>query len=180
MSLSDELQRLVPNACEEVLSSIGFRAKGSSFGDVTGVLARPQEYAAGMTDFFGEAMTGKLVLVSTFDFFAKSGPNRCTPLNIESARDWIRVRDWTMELSNQLVGRVKNRLCTLGVSLDTRLPKAASGHALTVIVRERKRPPILFIAGGHDVRVWFEATVNEQAGRGPRVDPLGEGDVVCF
>ncbi|HEY4012815.1 MAG TPA: hypothetical protein VGM06_05735 [Polyangiaceae bacterium] len=178
----DAVQRLVPSACEELLSAAGGRPKKHAVTDIAPLMANPQNYAAGIVDFGGETMNGSLTFLSTFDFFATFGPNgaRSTELKRQSAADWVRVRDCAMEMSNQLLGRVKNQFRRVGVGVETKLPRAVSGYALVVTIRERTARPLVYAGAGFDVFVWFEATVGEAASVGPKVDVVAEGDFVEF
>jgi hypothetical protein len=181
-NILDAVQRFVPSACEELLAATGGRPKRHATVDVAPLVANPQNYAAGIVDFGGEAMNGSLTFLSTFDFFATLGPNgaRESELKRESAADWVRVRDCAMEMSNQLLGRIKNQLRKVGVGVDPKLPRAVSGYALLVTLRERTARPLVYAGTGFDVFVWFDATVGEAASLGPRVDVVAEGDFVEF
>lgn len=184
MSAGSALERLVPRACTELFAPFGFRSAGPrAGGGVDGVLARPDVHAAGIVDFAGPSMTGKLVLAGSFDFFAESRPSvaRQRLLRADSSADWILVRDWSMELANQLLGRIKNQLCATGVSVDARPPKAVSGHSLLVTLRERRGMCQVFGGRDREVLVWFEAShLTAAASAGPPVEPVAEGQVVFF
>jgi hypothetical protein len=182
MNLAQATERLVSDACADLLASIGFTAGTRPQADITRVLAHPRDYAAGIIDFAGDAMKGKVVLLAPFDFFAASRARAegAGALSSRSAADWIRVRDWTMELSNQLLGRIKNQLCTIGVVVEAGLPRAVSDHALIVTVRERKGAHRVFAAGRHEVLVWFEADMNEAGRRSTSIAPVKEGDLITF
>jgi hypothetical protein len=175
-------ERLVSSACAGMLSSIGLRGSPRDRADLERVLRRPDEYAAGIIGFTGDAVSGKVVLLSDFEFFARTRTIAGSPgvLQAQSAADWIRARDWTMELSNQLLGRIKRQLCTFGIIVETSLPKAVSGHALVVTLRERKTAPVVMAADRHDVVVWFEAVSKQSAIPGPCIEPLGEGELITF
>ena len=177
MNVLQSAERLATDACADLLASIGYRAVPRQKVDIARVLLRPQEYAAGVVEFSGEVLRGKVVLLSAFEFFASS--RRAGTLSPQSAGDWIRVRDWTMELTNQLMGRIRNRLCTIGVIVDAGLPQAASGHALVVTVRERKGAYRAF-AGEHDIVVWFEPCLLAAPAEGPHAAPVSEGEVLTF
>jgi hypothetical protein len=178
----DAVQRLVPSACEELLSAAGGRPKKHAVTDIAPLMANPQNYAAGIVDFDGETMTGSLTFLSAFDFFAAFGPRgaRPTGLKRQSAADWVRVRDCAMEMSNQLLGRVKNQLRRLGVNVEPKLPRAVSGYALLVTLRERTERPLVYAGAGFEVFVWFEASVHGSAVPGPKVEVVAEGDLVEF
>jgi hypothetical protein len=182
MNLQTESGRLVPKACTDLFTSIGVVGAPRAAPDLKKVLARPERYAAGVIDFSSDALSGKLVLASSFDFFASSRPASAPRvlLRPESAADWLLVRDWSMELANQLLGRIKNRLCSMGVFVNARPPKAVSGHSLLVTLRERKGASLAFGGHDHEVLIWFEATSNDSLRRGPGVEPIGEGQIVNF
>ena len=184
MNVRSALERIVPRACTELFAPFGFRGTPPrADGGVGGVLARPAVHAAGIVDFAGPSMTGRLVLASSFDFFAESRPAvaRQGLLRADSSADWILVRDWSMELANQLLGRIKNQLCTVGVSVDARPPKAVSGHSLLVTLRERRGPCQLFGSSDHEVLVWFEVShVAAEAPASAPLEPVSEGQVVFF
>ena len=108
-------------------------------------------------------------------------------LTTASATDWILVRDWSMELANQLLGRIRNRLSGYALVVDPKSPTAVSGHPLAVSIRARKADPFQFAtASKQTVRVWFAATPGanfEQAIlRKPDPPPTvpKEGEVLVF
>lgn len=181
MNLLQAAQGVVPSACESLLLSIGCRAKKHTSFDIAPLIARPQDYAAGIIDFSGDALSGSAVFLSAFEFFATllSGATR-PPLRTQSAADWIRVRDASMELTNQLVGRIKNLLCNYGIIVEPSLPRAVSGYPLRVTVRERTVAPHVYIGGGREVFIWFEAVVKDASAPTPPFERIAEGDLVVF
>jgi hypothetical protein len=108
-------------------------------------------------------LNGSILLVGSFEFLTacRPVPLRTRPLTMSSATDWILVRDWSMELANQLVGRMRNRLYEYGVVLDIKCPTAVSGLPLAVSIRGQSRPPLQFLASGkHALRVWLDASAS--------------------
>ncbi len=181
MNLQQSAHVLVPIACEGLLVSIGYKPKKQLPVDLTQLLARPGDYAAGIIDFSGHELSGSVMFLSHFQFFASTLPEagRTRPTR-ELAADRLRVRDLAMELSNQLLGRIKNQLYRRGVVLEPTLPHAVSGDAIRIVVRERKQPPYVYAAAGHQVFVWFEATSKNAMSIMPASDLVGEGDYVEF
>jgi hypothetical protein len=179
MNLQESARALVPIACEELLVSIGCSPKKQARPDLAALDGRPRDYAAGVIEFAGEAMTGSLVFLSHFQFFAGclpvAGRKRPTP---HLAADRLRVRDLAMELSNQLLGRIKNQLYRRGVVVEPTLPHAVSGDAIRMVVRERKQSPYVYLVANQQVFVWFEAI--EKAGQPTLVETtlVAEGDFV--
>ena len=181
MNLQQSAQVLVPIACEGLLVSIGYAPKRHAPIDLAPLIARPDDYAAGIIDFSGHELSGSVMFLSTFQFFAASLPRagRARP-NCELAADRLRVRDLAMELSNQLLGRIKNQLYRRGLVLEPMLPHAVSGHAIRIVVRERKQAPYVYMAAGHQVFVWFESTSKDVLSSMPASDLVAEGDYVEF
>ncbi len=75
---------------------------------------------------------GKLVLVTTFALVATTRPEvRDTgDLAPSSSADWIYVRDWVRELTNQLAGRLTSRLAAHGSHVTFASPVAVTGDAV--------------------------------------------------
>jgi hypothetical protein len=182
MNLAQEAHRVVPHACEDLLTSFGPRLSKRAGADIAPLIAHPDRYVAGVVDFLGHTMRGSVMVLSTFDFFAASRP--CVlhdgSLRPQSAGNWLRVRDWSMELSNQLLGRIKSRLCALGVVVEASLPRAVSGHPLRVTVRERRTEPHVYTGASGDVFMWFDAEVKESAVPGDSIERVTEGGFVAF
>jgi hypothetical protein len=182
MDFVQTAQKLVPGACEDLLVAIGHRPRRCTGRDASALIAHCEDHAAGVIHFAGEAMTGSLVLLSAYQFFAASLPRteRGTSAASGSATDWIRVRDLSMELSNQLLGRIRNGLCRYGVIVDPTLPRAVSGAALRVVVRQQTQEPHVYLGGTHEVFVWFQAVARGPAATGTRGNVIAEGDFVEF
>ncbi len=87
----------------------------------------PRYELTGTINFSGRGFTGTLTLGVPKEAFSliRQDPNR-------PFRDW----DWVRELTNQLLGRIKNRLTQFQVSLNAGLPSVMSGE---VFDRQRNR-----------------------------------------
>jgi hypothetical protein len=86
---------------------------------------------AGMIGFDGASLSGTLTLsipTAVFGFHCESRP----------VGETTALTDWTQELINQLLGRVKNRLTMFQTNLKPHLPSVLSGSALE---RLRQRSP---------------------------------------
>lgn len=185
------LDRVVPAACVDLFGAYGIGIRQKSAPTAPGSSRppfAPDEYSGGLVSFSGDVMTGSLLLVGSFEFLASSRPPevRRRALSASSSADWILVRDWSMELVNQLLGRVRNRLHVHRVALETKCPTAVSGPSLGVAMRSRTSTPFEFSTGipGQVVCVWFDATVSPSVELGTLVDDTAtlqkEGDVVIF
>ena len=83
---------------------------------------------AGLIGFGGDLLRGGLVLYLAEELVTKSRPETGTgPQAVEAA-----LRDWTAELANQLLGRVKNILLRYNVKVALGVPTAVSGQGYTL------------------------------------------------
>jgi hypothetical protein len=133
----------------------------------------------------GKASLASLLLVSSFDFIASCRPNaQAARLSSASSGDWIYVRDWVKELSNQLLGRIVNRLGRHGHTFSMGLPMAVTDYALQIEISNRDFAPLRFVRGPHEIRLWFSATLPDALeaalGAGSKKPGLAEGSVLLL
>lgn len=103
----------------------------------------------GVMGFGGRQMRGALVLAST-----KEPLEHTNPSGVESQRDWI------CELSNQLMGRVKNQLLAFGVEVHLATPAGLSGDNLSPTPGKLRAPQVFEAAGGF-LCVWIDCEYAE-------------------
>lgn len=143
-----------------------------------------QAELAGMVGFTSESMRGTVMIASTFSLFARSRPAalRDQPVSAYVARDWLYLRDWASELTNQLVGRIKNRLVAFGVSLRVSTPTALSGSALAFATPSSKRTkPLVFTSGSDELWVFFDAIIEPELELSPQGEAAAEeGELILF
>jgi hypothetical protein len=135
--------------------------------------------------FSGAPMRGTLVLAATFDFLASCRPRdlRRRTFSSASAGDWLYIRDWSKEIVNQLLGRIKRHMVARGLSFDIGTPSALTGDAAAAFVRRQAVEPIRFVSGPSPVTVWLDvdmtphasATLSTKGAELPK-----EGDVILF
>jgi chemotaxis protein CheX len=184
-SPSELMERLVPEACGELFSAYGVSLRRLPASTPVGD-GWNDESSGGQVTFTSASMTGSLVMVSSFRFFASCRPSevRTRPLKKASSADWILVRDWTTELVNQLLGRIRNRLYTYGVPLDWKNPVALSGHSLVVAMKPRSKADFEFSGpDAQTLRVWLDAKFGPTFSSIPPKDAAAvpnEGDVILF
>ena len=84
--------------------------------------------------------------------------------------------------SNQLVGRIKNRLVNFGVSLRVSTPTALSGSALAFATpTSRRTRPHVFAAGTDELWVFFDAIIEPELELIQQGDASAEeGDLILF
>lgn len=187
-TLSEVIAQLAPAAVVDVFGSYGVRAVRVKMDPGT-PFALPREGAgalvAGVVGFTGATMQGTLLLVTAFEVIAAARPAelRGKPLTKDSYADWILVRDWSSELANQVLGRIKNRLHSYGVSFDLSPPTALSGAGLAFATPKGPSPQHhTFVSGSHKILFCFDGIFDPSQ----RVTPKGtgteppEGKVILF
>jgi hypothetical protein len=129
---------------------------------------------SGIVGFVGRQMCGTLLLTATKETLILS--------NGTSASS----RDWMAELSNQLFGRLKNRLLRRGFELSGSTPAVIEGDHLAALTRRQERRPIVLRGdGGARVCVWIDYSVEVALpislsdGEGDEDIPL-EGTILLF
>lgn len=103
----------------------------------------------GVIGFTGEQMRGTLLLATS-----QEPLGRTSPASDSSLREWI------AELSNQLLGRVKNRLIPHGVELHLSTPIVLRGQHIAPVSRAELIPFAFSCDGGY-VCVWFDAELSD-------------------
>jgi len=103
------------------------------------------------------------------------------PLELAQAGGEATMRDWLAELTNQLLGRVKNRLLALGTVIHCSTPVVLGGERIAPIQSQ----PLghLFTADGGVVSVWLDTLIRPDFQLSPSddVSALGrEGDTLLF
>lgn len=92
-----------------------------------------------------------------------------------------RARDWTGELTNQLVGRVKTKLLARGVELFVSTPIVLTGTSIRPVPRGPLAPNKFYSSAGV-VFVWVEAEAGDDFVLGSITPGQGrtEGDILIF
>lgn len=101
----------------------------------------------GVVGFSGEEMRGTLLLATSREPLGRTSPTTDASL-----------REWIAELSNQLLGRIKNRLISRGVTLHLSTPVVLRGTHISPVTTDELRP-YLFSCDGGFVCVWMDAEV---------------------
>lgn len=121
--------------------------------------------------FVGDHIHGTLILGTTREPLTQSMPIR--------ARD----SDWIAELSNQLLGRIKNQVIRRGIEFSMSTPSTVSRRHLRKIISARDFRPWTFTTPGGVVCLWVELVVAGPIW--PKIEPIdsdvaAEGDVLLF
>lgn len=136
------LDDLLSDCCQELFAAYGLELDPAP---VDLLPPRDALLHCAVMGFGGRQLRGALLLVSTQE-----------PLALTHAGDATSHNDWICELSNQLMGRIKNRLVSLGVDVHLATPAAVSGRNLD-LTRSKPHPPQVFQAKGGWLRAWLEA-----------------------
>jgi hypothetical protein len=112
-----------------------------------GELPNAELLFCGVVGFTGEQMRGTLMLATSSEPLGRTSPMRDASL-----------REWIAELSNQLLGRIKNRLLVHGVDLHLSTPVVLRGNHIAPLSRAELVPYAFSCDGGY-VCVWFDAEV---------------------
>lgn len=133
----------------------------------------PEESAqemVGIIGFTGTEMTGNLMISTSRDIVERSNP---LPTEQGIAGE-VALRDWVGELSNQLLGRLKNKLLRYGATLEMSPPVTLYGVRVhCVIPRSPDAKPFVFSSSSGDrVLIWFDALFEP----GFKLDADAEGE----
>lgn len=144
--------------CQKLVAEVGAEATESLF-DAYGVqVVRRKERAipddavlmCGVIGFTGPTLRGTLILAANDLPLEASNPVPGSPL-----------RDWISELTNQLVGRVKNRMRAYGVEIYITTPVVLRGVLLAPVPRSELRPMCFTAPNGGVLWVWTEVETPE-------------------
>jgi hypothetical protein len=188
--LKSVLEQIVPESCVALFGAFGVTLRPARLGipseaDLAGDSSGANLTAAAVT-FLSTQIRGTLVIVASFDLVASCRPAgvKRRKLSAESAGDWIYVRDWSKELSNELLGRIKRQIISYGLSFELGMPTALTGPAVRGLVSSQTVQPIRFVAGADRVSIWFDVKLTPDAESRltmTKLDSLHkEGDVVLF
>ena len=168
-SQNDEvIERCVSDACLELFQDYSLPLQRVKEGE----LVDSDLLFCGVVGFTGEQMRGTLLLATS-----REPLGRTTPAGGESS-----LREWIAELSNQLLGRIKNKLLVHGVKLHLSTPVVLRGVQIAPVSRA-ELVPFAFSCDGGAVVVWFDAEVLNGIDLTQTVDTEGvvaEGSTTFF
>ena len=171
------------DAIVETAARALFGTHGLVLGDRSGAFnATPDDHdVAGSIGFTAAEIRGAVLMTARKEVLARAWPAELRH-RVPTDRD---VYDWTGELVNQLLGRVKNALVPFGLCLEQSTPTVVTGwhlHRAPASTNVARR--YLFEAEGGSVAVYFDAVVGEAfaLAESPResLQPVVEGDVQLF
>jgi len=136
------LDDLVFDCSQELFSAYGLHAEPCAKEAYPSITER---FAfCGVMGFGGEQLRGSLVLAATREPLDQTNPH-----GQKSQRDWI------CELSNQLMGRIKNRLLARGVDVLLATPAGLTGENVCPAPGTLRAPQVFVAASGY-ICVWID------------------------
>ena len=168
------LDAVIGDACRALFEAVGARLEPSDAHTGTA------DDVGASIGFTGPALRGALVMISTHRFV-----QRVLPAEIEAGDSAEQVADWTGELANQLLGRIKNKLLTYGVTLEMSTPTVIFGLEL---IRKSSRSSICrqfsFRQGEDALSIYFDAVAAPGFELTPPTEPpepgIAEGELALF
>jgi hypothetical protein len=163
------LTRITFEATRKLFDELGVSVRERAGLQGTG--ATPMVYG-GVIELNGKGVRGRMTLASSGEPLAATKP-------VANGGD----RDWLAELTNQLMGRIKNQLLLYAVEVTFGSPVTLRAEHLEA--RDRgKDPPLVFEGGGGFVQVWLDVQLDRTFQMRDRPDPkLGgpeQGRIVLF
>jgi len=144
--------------CQKLLSQISVESTQSLFEAYGLSLTRyavekvpgHEILMCGVIGFTGPTLRGTVILAANEMPLIASNPVHGSPL-----------RDWIAELTNQLAGRVKNRLRAYGIEIYITTPVVLRGEHLAPVPRAEIQPECFEAPGGGVLWVWTEGEAPE-------------------
>jgi hypothetical protein len=168
MSNEQIIEHSVSEACISLFEDYSLPLKAAQ---ASTIVDGPPLLFCGVVGFSGDQMRGTLLLATSREPLGRTSPTSDASL-----------REWIAELSNQLLGRIKNKLMSHGVTLHLSTPIVLRGQHLAPLSRN-ELVPFSFVCDGGCVCVWFDADLT------PGVDlsqntalegAIGEGESMLF
>lgn len=107
--------------------------------------------SAGIVGYHGRSVRGACLVAATANPFVRSAPR---------GLDGERLEEWVAELTNELGGRIKNRLIAEGVRLSMSLPVVLDGEHLARVT-DRRSPPLAYTSDDGSVFLWIDVVTGQ-------------------
>jgi chemotaxis protein CheX len=144
------LHQRLRESCDELFLSLG---RNVTLMNVTQTQpAGDRRQIASVIGFSGWQIKGSLTVSSTGEFFAETRPVAGGGANPAPEV----LADWAGELTNQLLGRLKNKMLAHGLDFQVGIPAMLFGECFVEVNQARPGfASLLFRTGSHHVRVSF-------------------------
>ena len=169
-----ELDSVIEGACRALFEAVGTPLEPA--GEAVGT----RDDVGASIGFTGPVLRGALVLISTRRLI-----QRALPADVASGDTSAQVADWTGELTNQLLGRIKNKLLRYGVTLEMSTPTVIFGLELArKDMRRNIRREFAFRHGDEPLSIYFDAIAAPDFRLSEPEEPpapgIAEGDLALF
>jgi CheY-specific phosphatase CheX len=173
----EHINEIVVGCAEALFSAVGLPIRRASHTEEV-VGASPQMLS--LIGFGGSQLRGAVLLSASRPVLERSYPIR----HADAVSD-DDLRDWSAELVNQLLGRIKNQLLSRGVTIQLSTPTAISGVQIVVGAAWTNAAcvPHRFDVGAERLSMRFEAVASDNvvlADGGMDEPALGETDILLF
>jgi hypothetical protein len=162
--------RIAQETCRRLFDDFGVSLR--PLPDTQGTGGTPMAYG-GVIEFAGKNVRGSVTLGSSVEPLGNTNPLGKTAAD----------REWLAELTNQLMGRIKNQLLCYAVEVTFGTPVTLRGEHF-VALEKRKQLPLTFQGAAGFIRVWLDVDFGKQFQMLDRPDPkLGgpdQGHIVLF
>jgi hypothetical protein len=142
MSNEQIIEKVVNDACLSLFEDYALPLRRTHEGEFA---ADSELLYCGVVGYSGDQMRGTLLLATSREPLGRTSPTTDASL-----------REWIAELTNQLLGRIKNKLLPRGVTLHLSTPIVLRGQHLAPMPHAELRPFAFVCEGGH-VCVWFDS-----------------------
>lgn len=179
MPIPEHLEKIITGSVADMLTSVAELAdaklakSGDSNADTTVV------GVASVLGFTGEQVKGSLVVSCERALLAASHPNLAMGMPVDEGS----ILDWCGEIANQMLGRVKNKLSTIGIKMSMGTPMTVTGKAMQVrAAKDGHAAELVFTTSKGSLCVHFLVVISE----GVRFDAeattnaASEGDSLLF
>jgi CheY-specific phosphatase CheX len=157
------LSELASHSCTSLFEAYGVSLRSI---DSAALPSRPITLSA-VVGFGGRGIQGTCVLAASDE-----------PIEQTNQVD-VPLREWVAELGNQLVGRIRNRLLSVGVEVYASTPVVLRSEHLAPLPR-RDLLPIAFASPTGEVFVWIDLETSPDFQFGTPAEALGEGEEIVF
>jgi len=170
LQAKETLDQAIADSCLKLFSDYRLEIRARQPSDR---LSTEHFLLCGIIGFTAKDMRGALVLAATREPLDRTNRTRARTTH----------RDWICELSNQLLGRVKNQMLPRGLELHAATPVSIRGDHLQPIFAQTPVAEI-FLAEVGVVAVWLDCEFDETFAWPPpyeRVEaPVSEGEMLLF
>ncbi len=156
VTLQEEFLDALGQVCQQLFEAYGHAVERDAVASECTV--------AGVIGFVGSGVRGSVVLATVADVGVATRP--------VAAKSVSEANDWVGELSNQLLGRLKNHyFLAYGVDIQMSAPVTVSGRDLSCVFGNRggeADKPLHFMSKPGPITIWSELRLDEGFVLGPK------------